>query len=52
MIDYGKPVAFTLDYAEMSVLFDLLDEALKARKDDDRLKKLEWLRNQLYSYLS
>ncbi len=29
-----------------SVLFDLLDEALKTRKDDESLEKLGWLRGQ------
>jgi len=51
MNDYGKPKTFTLDYAEMNVLFELLEEGFKTDKDK-RLERLRWLRNQLYSHLS
>lgn len=52
MADYGEPKSFTLDYGEMSVLFDVLEEALKTGKNDERLQRLVALRNQLYSYLN
>jgi hypothetical protein len=51
MNDYGKPQTFTLDYAEMNVLFELLEEAFKTDKDD-RLECLRALRNDLYRHLS
>jgi hypothetical protein len=51
MNDYGEPKTFTLDHAEMNVLFELLEEAFKSGKDE-RLERLRWLRNQLYQHLS
>jgi hypothetical protein len=51
MNDYGEPKTFTLDYGQMNVLFELLEEAFKTDKDE-RLERLRWLRNQLYGYLS
>jgi hypothetical protein len=51
MAQYGEPQTFTLDYAQMSELFELIEEALRARKDDERLKRLVPLRNELYRHL-
>jgi hypothetical protein len=51
MNDYGEPKTFTLDYGQMNVLFELLEEAFKTDKDK-RLERLRALRNQLYGYLS
>ncbi|MDR3487634.1 MAG: hypothetical protein P4M05_22370 [Bradyrhizobium sp.] len=51
MSDYGEPKTFTLDYAQMNMLFELLEQAFKADKDD-RLEPLRALRNDLYRHLS
>jgi len=50
----GRPVGLTYEfsYAEMNVLFDLIEDARKARKDDPRLEELTALRNELQRRLS
>jgi hypothetical protein len=52
MAEYLKRQTFTLNYAEMNILFELLEKAIKENKADERIQKLEWLRARLYSYLS
>jgi hypothetical protein len=51
MSDYGDPKTFTLDYGQMNVLFELLEEAFKTDKDK-RLEPLCALRNDLERHLS
>jgi hypothetical protein len=53
MAQYGEPQSFTLDYGEMNILFEMLEEAFKTRKGDElkRLERLRWLRNDLYRRL-
>lgn len=45
MSDQTKPRAFTLDNQQTKVLFDLLEEALKARSRDTRLQSLRTLQD-------
>ncbi len=52
MEDPDKSASFTLDPAEMSALFEVLEDALELRKEDEQMKTLVRLRDELKRRLS